>query len=179
MVHAGSVFAAGIHPSRTWTSGSLESVRWNACVLVCLFVGCFTSHQHASVSEGRICSDKFTCYRTEIEVVDYALGLYSHPKEFLGNGVRTHVNSKGKIPSTVPMFKTVSDERKSRFIPTSVKILKNIFEFLEECDGCMRVSLMWRKLCLFACLLFICFAQQLNIDNRLQNSKRKPKKMHI
>ena len=28
------------------------------------------------------------------------LGLYSHPKEFLGNGVRTQVNSKGKIPST-------------------------------------------------------------------------------
>ena len=28
------------------------------------------------------------------------LGLYSHPKEFLGNGVRTHNNSNGKIPST-------------------------------------------------------------------------------
>ena len=28
------------------------------------------------------------------------LGLHSHLKEFLGNGVRTHVNSKGKIPST-------------------------------------------------------------------------------
>ena len=25
-------------------------------------------------------------------------GLYSHPKEFLGNGVRTHVNSKGENP---------------------------------------------------------------------------------
>ena len=28
------------------------------------------------------------------------LGLNSHQKEFLGNGVRTHFNSKGKIPST-------------------------------------------------------------------------------
>ena len=28
------------------------------------------------------------------------LDLNSHPKEFWGNGVRTHVNSKGKIPST-------------------------------------------------------------------------------
>ena len=27
------------------------------------------------------------------------LGLISHLKEFLGNGVRTHVNSKGKIPT--------------------------------------------------------------------------------
>ena len=28
------------------------------------------------------------------------LGLFSHLKEFLGNGVRIHVNSKGKTPST-------------------------------------------------------------------------------
>ena len=28
------------------------------------------------------------------------LGLYSHPKEFWGNGVRNHINSKRKIPST-------------------------------------------------------------------------------
>ena len=28
------------------------------------------------------------------------LGLYSNPKEFQGNGVRTHFNSKGKIPCT-------------------------------------------------------------------------------
>ena len=28
------------------------------------------------------------------------LGLYSHPKEFLGSGVRTHVTSQVKIPST-------------------------------------------------------------------------------
>ena len=28
------------------------------------------------------------------------LGLYSHPKESWGNGVRTRVNSKGKSPST-------------------------------------------------------------------------------
>ena len=63
MVRAGRAFVAGIHPSRTWTSGSLESVRWNACV-----------------------------HRLD-------LGLYSHPS-FWGSGVWTHVNSKGKIPST-------------------------------------------------------------------------------
>ena len=28
----GVFFVAGIHPSRTWTSGSFESVRWNACL---------------------------------------------------------------------------------------------------------------------------------------------------
>ena len=34
------------------------------------FVGCLTSHQHASVSQGRICTDNFTSCHTEIEVVD-------------------------------------------------------------------------------------------------------------
>ena len=56
-------FLANIHPSRTWLSGSFESMQWSACV-------------------------------TRLD-----LGVYSHPK-VLGNGVRTHVNSKGKIPST-------------------------------------------------------------------------------
>ena len=64
MVHAGCVFVAGIHPSKTWMSGSLESMRWN------------------------------------VSVHRLGLGFYSHPKEFWGNGVRNHPNSKGKIPST-------------------------------------------------------------------------------
>ena len=37
---------------------------------VCLFVGCLTSQQHASVSQGRICTDNFTCCHTEIEAAD-------------------------------------------------------------------------------------------------------------
>ena len=35
-----------------------------------LFDGCLTSQQHASVSQGRIYSDNFTCCQTEIEVAD-------------------------------------------------------------------------------------------------------------
>ena len=38
--------------------------------LIELFVGCLTSQQQASVSQGRVCSDKFTCCHTEIEVAD-------------------------------------------------------------------------------------------------------------
>ena len=37
---------------------------------VCVFVGCLTSQQQASVSQGRICSDNFTCCHTEIELAD-------------------------------------------------------------------------------------------------------------
>ena len=37
---------------------------------ITMFVGCLTSQQQASVSQGRICSDNFTCCHTEIEVAD-------------------------------------------------------------------------------------------------------------
>ena len=36
----------------------------------CLLVGCLTSQLQASVSQGRICLDNFTCCHTEIEVAD-------------------------------------------------------------------------------------------------------------
>ena len=42
---------------------------------VCLLVGCLTSQQHASVSQGRICSDNFTCCHTEIEAADQTFHL--------------------------------------------------------------------------------------------------------
>ena len=42
---------------------------------VCLLVGCLTSQQQASVSQGRICSDNFTCCHTEIEVADQTFYL--------------------------------------------------------------------------------------------------------
>ena len=37
---------------------------------VCWLVGCSTSQQQASVSQGRICSDNCTCCHTEIKVAD-------------------------------------------------------------------------------------------------------------
>ena len=40
-----------------------------------LLFGCLTSQQHASVSQGRICSDNFTCCHTEIEVADQTFQL--------------------------------------------------------------------------------------------------------
>ena len=43
--------------------------------VVCLFVGCLSSQQHASVSQGRICTDNFTCCHTEIEAADQTFHL--------------------------------------------------------------------------------------------------------
>ena len=41
----------------------------------CWLVGCLTSQQHASVSQGRICTDKFTCCHTEMEAADQTFHL--------------------------------------------------------------------------------------------------------
>ena len=49
------------------------SLSFGVCAVlkfVCLLVGCLTSQQQTSVSQGRICSDNFTCCHTEIEVAD-------------------------------------------------------------------------------------------------------------
>ena len=40
-----------------------------------VFVSCLTSQQHASVSQGWICLDNFTCCHTEIEVADQTFYL--------------------------------------------------------------------------------------------------------
>ena len=40
-----------------------------------LLAGCLTSQQQASVSQGRICSDNFTCCNTEMEVADRTFHL--------------------------------------------------------------------------------------------------------
>ena len=39
-------------------------------LFVCWLLACLKSHQQVSVSQGRICSDNFTCCHTEIEVAD-------------------------------------------------------------------------------------------------------------
>ena len=44
-------------------------------------------------------SGTFESMRWNASVHRLDLSLYSHQKEFWGNGVSTHVNSKGKIPS--------------------------------------------------------------------------------
>ena len=44
-------------------------------LFVCLLVGCLTSQQQASVSQGRICSDNFACCHTEREIADQTFYL--------------------------------------------------------------------------------------------------------
>ena len=51
---------------------------------VCWLLACFTSQQHASVSQGRICSDNFTCCHTEIEIADQTSHLTQ--SQYTGTG---------------------------------------------------------------------------------------------
>ena len=55
---------------RVWASLNQNILTPGRPAMVCLLVGCLTSQQQASVSQGRICSDNFTCCHTEIEVAD-------------------------------------------------------------------------------------------------------------
>ena len=71
--------------SVTWTINSLSfASKLGKChitntqhtpSLKLLFVGCLTSQQQASVSQGRICSDNFMCCHTEIEAADQTFYL--------------------------------------------------------------------------------------------------------
>ena len=58
---------------RGWRGDGSEGEGWGR--IVCWLVGCLTSQQQASVSQGRICSDNFTCCHTEIEVADQTFYL--------------------------------------------------------------------------------------------------------
>ena len=51
---------------------------------VYLLVGCFTSQQHASLSQRRICPDKFTSCHTKIKVADQT--VYLTPSQYSDTG---------------------------------------------------------------------------------------------
>ena len=58
-------------PGNMWTEGLSTADRPQKK----LFVGCLTSHQHASVSQGPICTDNFTCCHTEVKAADQTFYL--------------------------------------------------------------------------------------------------------
>ena len=49
--------------------------RYSSDFTVCWLLACLTSQQHASVSQGRICTDNFTSCHTEIEAADQTFYL--------------------------------------------------------------------------------------------------------
>ena len=72
-----------------------------------LFVGCFTSQQHDTVSQGQICSDGCTCCHTEIEVADQTCYLTQLQHTDTG---QTSPSTDPVSPSTwqgTPIFKSL------------------------------------------------------------------------
>ena len=64
-----------VDPTPRHTLHSVEALCNQPFTNMCLFVGCLSSQQYASVSQGRISSDNFTCCHTEIEAADQTFHL--------------------------------------------------------------------------------------------------------
>ena len=72
-----------------------------------LLVGCLTSQQYASVSQGQICSDKWMCCHTEIEVADQTFYL-THSILTLGQPVPALTpfsQAPGRVATGQPIVK--------------------------------------------------------------------------
>ena len=73
-----------------------------------LVVGCLTSQQHASVSQGRICSENFTCCHTETEVADQTFHLTQSQYTDTGpTSPSADPITPGRVATGVPMFKSL------------------------------------------------------------------------
>ena len=78
--------------------------------LVAWLVSCLISQQHASVSQGRICSDNFTCYHTEIKLVDQTFRLTQ--LQFAETGPTSpsiDPITLGRVATGVSIFKSLFD----------------------------------------------------------------------
>ena len=91
-----------------WTCRS--EVGWLVC--------CVTSQQHASVSQGRMCSDNFTCCHTEIEVADptFYLTLSQYTPGRPVPALTLFCQAPSRIATGVPILKSQVwlDPEKSR-----------------------------------------------------------------
>ena len=81
MIACGIPVAVSLHLYQQSSNNSSDKSRRAAAQkgkttrTIVLFVGCLTSQQHASVFQGRICTDNFTCCHTEIEAADQTFHL--------------------------------------------------------------------------------------------------------
>ena len=72
---AAATAAAAAAAAATAAATVAAATAGGAAAAVCWLVGCLTSQQHASVSQGRICSHNISCCHTEIEVADQTFYL--------------------------------------------------------------------------------------------------------
>ena len=71
---------------------------------------CLTSQQHATVSQGQICSDNCTCSHTEIQVVDqpsYSIQSQYTDARPTSPSVDPISPAPGRVATGVPIFKSL------------------------------------------------------------------------
>ena len=98
--------------SRLCTSdfGLRSHRRVHTHTIVCWLLACFTSQQHVNVSQGRICSDNFTCCHTEIEAADPT--FYLTQSQYSDTGptspmLTLYRQAPGRVASGVPILKSL------------------------------------------------------------------------
>ena len=91
-----------------WLSRHLYNISW---VFECMLVGCWTSQQHASVSQGSVCSDSCTCCHTEAVVADQTFYfISSHSILTPGQPIPALTlqrQAPGRVATLVPIFKSL------------------------------------------------------------------------
>ena len=73
-----------------------------------LLVGCLASQQHASVSQGRICTENFKCCHTEIEAAVQTFYLnQSQHTDTTPTSPSADPITPGRVATGVPIFKSL------------------------------------------------------------------------
>ena len=90
--------------------GSTQAVRLCYYYSDGLFVGCSMSQQHARVSQGRICTDNFTCCHTETEVAEQT--FYLTQSQYNDTGPTSpsadpKCQASGTVATGVPILKSL------------------------------------------------------------------------
>ena len=75
--------------------------------VVCLLVGCLSSQEQASVSQGRICSDNFTCCHTDIEVAGQTFYLTQSQYNYWHQADQSQCSPPGRVATGVPVFESL------------------------------------------------------------------------
>ena len=71
-----------------------------------MIVGSLTSQQHVSISQGRICSDNFTCCHTELEVADPTSHLTQSPGQPVP-ALTLYRQAPGRVATGVSILKSL------------------------------------------------------------------------
>ena len=102
-----------ISPCCPWSSHVSDlnaATQGTRSTLPSFFVGCLTSLQHASVSQGWICSNNFMCCHTDTEVADQTYISPSHSILTLGRPVPVLTLQRqvpGRVATGAPILKSL------------------------------------------------------------------------